>query len=120
MDIEFLTWKQLKERAEMDRKLNGEKYDHLLEVAIAWLQSGGRMSLHRWAMRRDFETHLTLDGNNVMLVECDGVKRSFCHISDLVYDEFLMIPDAHEIGEHTPYPEWIYGDLEVPQMRIKK
>jgi len=104
----------------MDLKLNGEKYDHLLDVAIAWLKSGNRLSLHRWAMRRDFETHLILDGSNVMLVECDGVKIPFCNISELQYDEFMMIPDTHEIGELTPYPTWIYGDLEVPQMRIRK
>jgi hypothetical protein len=71
-------------------------------------------------MRRDFETHLILDGNDIKLVECDGVKIPFCNISDLVYDEFLMIPETHEIGEHTPYPDWIYGELEVPQMWIRK
>ena len=119
MDIEFLTWSELKQRAELDRKLNGKKYDHELDVAIAWLQDGHRLTFHRWAMRRDFETHLILEGDTVLIVECDGARGSFCRLSDLTYDEFLLIPASHEIGEHTPYPAWIYGELEVPQMRLK-
>ena len=54
------------------------------------------------------------------MVECDGAHGSFCRLDGLMYDEFLMIPETHEIGENTPYPTWIYGDLEVPQMRITK
>jgi hypothetical protein len=120
MDLEFLTWSQLKQRAELDREQNGKKYEYLLDLAIAWLEAGGRLALHRWAMRRDFETHLVLDGDTVLMVECDGARGSFCRLDGLMYDEFLMIPDTHEIGENTPYPTWIYGDLEVPQMRITK
>ena len=120
MDLEFLTWSQLIQRAELDRKQNGKKYEYLLDLAIAWLEAGGRLALHRWAMRRDFETHLVLDGDTVLMVECDGDRGSFCRLDGLMYDEFLMIPDTHEIGENTPYPTWIYGDLEVPQMRIIK
>jgi hypothetical protein len=119
MELEFLTWTQLKQRAELDRKQNGKKYAYLLDLATAWLQSGGRLALHRWAMRRDFETHLILEGDTVLIVECDGARGSFCSLKDLTYDEFLLIPESHEIGEHTAYPSWIYGDLEVPQMHVK-
>ena len=120
MALEIWTFETLKAKAQEDQMLNGDKYRHQLAVAKAWLKSGGRLTLHRWAMRRDFETHLVLDGDTVLMVECDGARGSFCRLDGLMYDEFLMIPDTHEIGENTPYPTWIYGDLEVPQMRITK
>ena len=108
MALEIWTFETLKRKAQEDEMLNGDKYRHQLSVAKAWLKSGGRLTLHRWAMRRDFETHLIQKGKNIMLVECDGEQQHWCTVDELRSDDFIMIPNNHVIGEFTEYPAFMY------------
>ena len=108
MALEIWTFETLKRKAQEDEMLNGDKYRHQLSVAKAWLKSGGRLTLHRWAMRRDYETHLIQKAKNIMLVECDGEQQHWCTVDELRSDDFMMIPNNHVIGEFTEYPAFMY------------
>jgi len=108
MALEIWDWDTFKRKAQEDELLNGDKYRHQLSVAKAWLKSGGRLTLHRWAMRRDYETHLIQKGKNIMLVECDGEQQHWCTVDELRNDDFMMIPNNHVIGEFTEYPAFMY------------
>ena len=108
MALEIWTFETLKRKAQEDEILNGDKYRHQLSVAKAWLKSGGRLTLHRWAMRRDYETHLIQKAKNIMLVECDGEQQHWCTVDELRTDDFMMIPNNHVIGEFTEYPAFMY------------
>jgi hypothetical protein len=108
MALEIWTFETLKRKAQEDEMLNGDKYRHQLSVAKAWLKSGGRLTLHRWAMRRDYETHLIQKAKNIMLVECNGEQQHWCTVDELRSDDFMMIPNNHVIGEFTEYPEFMY------------
>jgi hypothetical protein len=108
MAIEIWDWDTFKRKAQEDEMLNGDKYRHQLSVAKAWLKSGGRLTLHRWAMRRDYETHLIQKGKNILLVECDGEKQHWCTVDELRNDDFMMIPNNHVIGEFIEYPAFMY------------
>jgi len=121
MALEIWTFETLKAKAQEDQMLNGDKYRHQLAVAKAWLKSGGRLTLHRWAMRRDFETHLIQKGNNILLVECDGEQQHWCTVDELRSDDFMMMPNNHVIGEFTEYPAFMYisEKFEQPIRRNK-
>ena len=77
--------------------------------------------MHRWAMRRDFETHLIQKGNNILLVECDGEQQHWCTVDELRSDDFMMMPNNHVIGEFTEYPAFMYiaEKFEQPIRRNK-
>lgn len=115
MALEIWDWNTFKRKAQEDELLNGDKYRHQLSVAKAWLKSGGRLTLHRWAMRRDYETHLIQKGKNVMLVECDGEQQHWCTVDELRNDDFIMIPNNHVIGEFTEYPAFMYAAQSYEQ-----
>lgn len=121
MAIEIWDWYTFKRKAQEDELLNGDKYRHRLEVTKAWLKSGGRVTMHRWAMRRDFETHLIQKGKNILLVECDGEKGHFCTVDTLWDSDFMLIPSNHVIGEFNEYPAFMYlaEKLEQPRNRTK-
>ena len=121
MALEIWTFETLKAKAQEAQMLNGDKYRHQLAVAKAWLKSGGRLTLHRWAMRRDFETHLIQKGNNILLVECDGEQQHWCTVDELRSDDFMMMPNNHVIGEFTEYPAFMYiaEKFEQPIRRNK-
>jgi hypothetical protein len=121
MALEIWTFETLKAKAQEDQMLNGDKYRHQLAVAKAWLKSGGRLTLHRWAMRRDFETHLIQKGKNILLVECDGEQQHWCTVDELRSDDFMMMPNNHVIGEFTEYPAFMYiaEKFEQPIRRNK-
>jgi hypothetical protein len=108
MALEIWDWNTFKRKAQEDEMLNGDKYRHQLSVAKSWLKSGGRLTLHRWAMRRDYETHLIQKGKNILLVECDGEKQHWCTVDELRNDDFMMIPNNHVIGEFIEYPAFMY------------
>jgi len=122
MALEIWDWDTFKRKAQEDEMLNGDKYRHQLSVAKAWLKSGGRLTLHRWAMRRDYETHLIQKGKNIMLVECDGEQQHWCTVDELRNDDFMMIPNNHVIGEFTEYPVFMYvaENYEQPWKRTQQ
>lgn len=121
MAFEIWDWDTFKRKAQEDEELNGDKYRHQFDVAKAWLKSGGRVTLHRWAMRRDFETHLIQKGKNIILVECDGERQIWCTVEQLRQDDFMFIPNNHVIGEFTEYPAHMYNaeKFEQPIKRNK-
>ena len=77
--------------------------------------------MHRWAMRRDFETHLIQKGKNIILVECDGERQVWCTLDQLRNDDFMLIPNNHVIGEFNEYPAFMYqaDKYEQPIRRNK-
>lgn len=121
MALEIWDWDTFKRKAQEDEMLNGDKYRHQFDVAKAWFKSGGRVTLHRWAMRRDFETHLIQKGKNIILVECDGERHVWCTLDQLRNDDFMLIPNNHVIGEFNEYPAFMYqaDKYEQPIRRNK-
>ena len=121
MAFEIWDWDTFKRKAQEEEELNGDKYRHQFDVAKAWFKSGGRVTLHRWAMRRDFETHLIQKGRNIILVECDGERQPWCTVEQLREDDFMFIPNNHVIGEFTEYPAFMYKaeKFEQPIKRNK-
>ena len=121
MAFEILDWDTFKRKAQEDELLNGEKYRYQFDIAKAWLKSGGRVTMHRWAMRRDFETHLIQKGKNIILVECDGERQHWCTLDQLRNDDFMLIPNNHVIGEFNEYPAFMYqaDKYEQPIRRNK-
>jgi hypothetical protein len=121
MALEIWDWDTFKRKAQEDELLNGEKYRYQFDIAKAWLKSGGRVTMHRWAMRRDFETHLIQKGKNIILVECDGERQVWCTLDQLRNDDFMLIPNNHVIGEFNEYPAFMYqaDKYEQPIRRNK-
>lgn len=121
MALEIWDWDTFKRKAQEDELLNGEKYRYQFDIAKAWLKSGGRVTMHRWAMRRDFETHLIQKGKNIILVECDGERQHWCTLDQLRNDDFMLIPNNHVIGEFNEYPAFMYqaDKYEQPIRRNK-
>lgn len=121
MALEIWDWDTFKRKAQEDELLNGEKYRYQFDIAKAWLKSGGRVTMHRWAMRRDFETHLIQKGKNIILVECDGERHVWCRLDQLRNDDFMLIPNNHVIGEFNEYPAFMYqaDKYEQPIRRNK-
>jgi len=121
MALEIWDWDTFKRKAQEDELLNGEKYRYQFDIAKAWLKSGGRVTMHRWAMRRDFETHLIQKGKNIILVECDGERQVWCTLDQLRNDDFMLIPNNHVIGEFNEYPAFMYqaDKYEQPIRRSK-
>lgn len=121
MALEIWDWDTFKRKAQEDELLNGEKYRYQFDIAKAWLKSGGRVTMHRWAMRRDFETHLIQKGKNIILVECDGERQVWCTVDQLRNDDFMLIPNNHVIGEFNEYPTFMYqaDKYEQPIRRNK-
>ena len=121
MALEIWDWDTFKRKAQEDELLNGEKYRYQFDIAKAWLKSGGRVTMHRWAMRRDFETHLIQKGKNIILVECDGERQHWCTLDQLRNDDFMLIPNNHVIGESNEYPAFMYqaDKYEQPIRRNK-
>lgn len=121
MALEIWDWDTFKRKAQEDELLNGEKYRYQFDIAKAWLKSGGRLTMHRWAMRRDFETHLIQKGKNIILVECDGERHVWCMLDQLRNDDFMLIPNNHVIGEFNEYPAFMYqaDKYEQPIRRNK-
>ena len=121
MALGIWDWDTFKRKAQEDELLNGEKYRYQFDIAKAWLKSGGRVTMHRWAMRRDFETHLIQKGKNIILVECDGERQVWCTLDQLRNDDFMLIPNNHVIGEFNEYPAFMYqaDKYEQPIRRNK-
>ena len=94
MAFEIWDWDTFKRKAQEDEEMNGDKYRHQFDVAKAWFKSGGRVTLHRWAMRRDFETHLIQKGKNIIHAKVGGRKQTVLDAIDELVRENLLDAEA--------------------------